>query len=254
MHRAARQTVILQTLSTNGSCTVSELMRALNVSDETVRRDIKAMANKGLVERVHGGVILPHLMREPAFQKRLDQNAEAKRAIARLAATQVRDGDSLMMDTGSTTAYVARALSDHHDLFLVTNCVEIARTVANGNKGSRVYVAGGELRADDGATFGVTALDFVRRFRTRYAIVSIGAIHLDGGLMDYHLPEAEFCQAVIAHAAHVIVVADHSKFENQAPVKVCDFQQIGTLITDKAPPEGIRRRLQDAEVRLLSAE
>lgn len=254
MHRAARQSAILQTLSISGSCTVGELVRALDVSDETVRRDIKAMAGKGLVERVHGGVILPDLMREPAFQKRLNQNAEAKRAIARQAATQVRNGDSLMMDTGSTTAYVARALAHHHDLFLVTNCVEIARTLADGSKGNRVYVAGGELRGDDGATFGVTALEFVNRFRTRYAIVSIGAIHPEEGMMDYHLPEAEFGQTVIARAAHVIVVADHSKFQNQAPVKVCDFHQIGTLITDRIPPDPVRRRLEEAEVRLVTAE
>lgn len=253
MHRTARQSAILQTLSAKGSCTVGELVRALSVSDETVRRDIKAMVNKGLVERVHGGVILPDLMHEPAFQKRLAQNAEAKQAIARVAAQQVRDGDSLMMDTGSTTAYVARALSDHHNLLLVTNCVEIARTLANGKKGNRVYLAGGELRGDDGATFGPTAIEFAKRFRTRYAIISIGAIHLEEGLMDFHLPEAEFCQTVIANAAHVIVVADHTKFNSQAPVKACDFHQIGTLITDRPPPEPFRQRLAEAEVRLLTA-
>lgn len=254
MHRAARQNAILDALGATGSATVAELMRALNVSDETIRRDIKAMASKGLVERVHGGVMLPDLNREPAFQKRMNQNALAKRAIARKAAELIQNGDSLMLDTGSTTAYVARALVDHHDLFVVTNSVDIARTLANGKKGNKVYLAGGELRGDDGATFGPTAHDFVRRFRVRTAVISVGALHGDGGVMDFHLEEAEFCQTVLDQSAQVIAVADVSKFRFQAPVKVCDLQRIDTLITDRPPPEPLRDQLREKEVRLLVAD
>ena len=104
MHRSARQAAIMRSLGLHGSCSVTGLAGQLAVSDETIRRDIKIMANKGLVERVHGGAVLPDLFREPDFQRRLNRNAEAKKAIARAAAAQVRDGDSLMLDTGSTTA------------------------------------------------------------------------------------------------------------------------------------------------------
>ena len=254
MHRAARQNAILEVLRTHGSATVGELTRSMNVSDETVRRDVKAMASKGLVERVHGGVMLPDLNREPGFQSRMQQNAQAKRAIARKAAELIANGDSLMLDTGSTTAYVARALKDHTDLFVVTNSVDIARALANAKKGNKVYVAGGELRGDDGATFGPTAHDFVRRFRTRYAVISVGALHSDGGVMDFHLEEAEFCQTVLGQAAQVVAVADASKFRHQAPVKVCDLQSIDTLITDRRPPEPFLKRLRENEVRLLVAD
>ena len=138
MHRTARQNAILEALGESGSATVAQLMRALDVSDETIRRDIKAMADRGLVERVHGGVILPDLRREPGFRKRMGQNAAAKRAIARKAASLIRNGDSLMLDSGSTTAYVARALSEHRELFVVTNSVEIARLLSDGQRGNRV--------------------------------------------------------------------------------------------------------------------
>ncbi len=256
MHRVARQNAILDALGATGSATVSELMRVLGVSDETIRRDLKTMASKGLVERVHGGVVLPDLQREPAFHKRMGQNADAKQAIARTAAELVSNGDSLMLDTGSTTAYVARALVEHSDLFVVTNSVDIGRTLADGrgHKGNKVYVAGGEIRGDDGAILGPTAQEFVQRFRARYAIVSVGALHGDGGVMDFHLEEAAFCQAIIAQASQVVVVADASKFRNQAPVKVCDIETVDVLVTDAPPPEPFRARLREAGVRLVIAD
>jgi DeoR family glycerol-3-phosphate regulon repressor len=251
VHRSARQAKIMKTLDLEGACSVTELARQLAVSDETIRRDVTAMASRGLLERVHGGVVLPQLLREPAFQKRLQNNAEAKARIARRVAAMVRNGDSLMLDTGSTTAYVARALADHSGLMVVTNCTEIAGRLAGRN---RVYLAGGELRADDGAVFGASAMRFVEQFRVRYAVLSIGAIDSRDGLMDFYLQEAEFSRAVMAQASQTLVVADHSKFGIQAPVRVCRFDQVDVLVTDQAPPDALRRCLKEAGTELLIAE
>jgi DeoR family glycerol-3-phosphate regulon repressor len=173
---ATRQSAILKAVTARGSCTVTELARELDVSGETIRRDIRVMARQGLVRKVHGGVSVPDQLRESSFRQRLMENAEAKQAIARLAAAQVQSGDSLMMDTGSTTAYIARELADQ--------------------------------RGDDGALFGGEAVRFVERFRSRVALLSIGAIDLDSGFMDFHPEEAEFSQAVIAQASRVVVAAD----------------------------------------------
>lgn len=251
MHRSARQATIMKTLGVQGACSVTELARQLAVSDETIRRDVKTMATKGLVERVHGGVTLRELFREPAFQKRMERNAESKMRIARLAAAQIRNGDSLMLDTGSTTAYVARALSDHRDLMVVTNCTEIAGRLAARN---RVYLAGGELRADDGAVFGLSAIRFVEQYRVRFAVLSIGAIDAVDGLMDYYPEEAEFSRAVLGRASHTMIVADHSKFGTQASVRVCGLEDVGILITDRPPPPEIARRLGETGTRLLIAD
>ncbi len=240
----------MKSLDLHGTCTVAELMRQLEVSNETIRRDLKAMADKGLVERVHGGVVLPNLLREADFQKRLNRNAKEKRAIARLAAAQIRDGDSVMMDTGSTTAYVAHELASRRDLLLVTNSTEIARSIAKGTR-NRALLTGGELRSDDGALFGAQAIRYVEQFRVLFAILSIGAVHLDDGLMDFHLEEAEFSRAVIGRAKRTILVADHSKFGRQAPVKVCDLDAIDTLITDRPPPPDFAERLTDCDVEVL---
>lgn len=246
----ARQAAILKAVTARGSCSVAELARELKVSGETIRRDIRVMARQGLVRKVHGGVSVPDKLRESSFRQRLLENAEAKQAIARLAATQVQNGDSLMMDTGSTTTYVARELDEHHDLMLVTNCTEIARTLARGNN-NRVFLVGGELRGDDGALFGGDAVRFVERFRSRLAILSIGAIDLAAGFMDFHPEEAEFSQAVIARANRVMVVADHSKFGRQASVMVCALEGADLLVTDQPPPPAFAKRLADAGVEVL---
>lgn len=252
VHRSARHATIMKTLGLHGSCTVSGLARQLEVSDETIRRDIKMMAGRGLVERVHGGVMLPDLFKEPEFQRRLNQNADAKRAIARAAAAEVRQGEALMLDTGSTTAYVGRALSSHSELMVVTNCTDIARTLASNSR-NKVYLACGEFRADDGAVFGTAAVRFVERFRVRTAILSIAAISLDGGFMDFHLSEAEFSQAAMRQASRVMVVADSSKFTAQAPIGVCDFADVDLLVTERRPPPPFADRLARAGVRVLVA-
>ncbi|RMD60714.1 MAG: DeoR/GlpR transcriptional regulator, partial [Alphaproteobacteria bacterium] len=209
--------------------------------------------DKGLVERVHGGAVLPDLFREPDFQRRLGRNAEAKRAIARRAAAEIRPGESVMMDTGSTTAYVARALTGHSDLMVVTNCADIARTLATRSR-NKVYMAGGEFRADDAAVFGAAATRFIEQFRVHTAILSIAAIHLDGGFMDFHLAEADFSQAVMRRAGRVMIVADHSKFEVQAPVHVCAFADVDILVTDRPPPPAFAARFAEAGITVLVAQ
>jgi DeoR family glycerol-3-phosphate regulon repressor len=241
----------MRALARHGACSISDLARQLAVSDETIRRDVKAMAGKGLVERVHGGAALPQLLSEPAFAKRMERHAAAKQRIALSAAAQVRNGDSLILDAGSTTAYVARALGDHSNLLVVTNCTDIARTLVARN---RVYLAGGELHADDGAVFGDTAYRFVEQFRVDHAVLSIGAIDHEDGLMNFHVQEAEFSRAVMRRAMRTIVVADHSKFASHAPVKVCGFADIDLLITDRPPPADLVGRLSAAGSKTLIAD
>lgn len=251
MHRSARQTNIMQRLSQEGTCSVTDLARCLSVSDETIRRDVNAMATRGLVERVHGGIVLPLADSEPAFRKRMAHNADGKRRIARRAAMEIRNGDSLMLDTGSTTAYVAQALAEHRDLLVVTNCTEIANRLVGRN---RVYLVGGELRADDRAVFGEAAIRFVEQFRVNHAILSIAALRAEDGLMDFYLSEAEFSRAVIQGANRTLVVADHGKFDSQAPFRVCGFEAIDLLISDQAPPEPLARCLAAENVRILVAD
>jgi DeoR family transcriptional regulator, glycerol-3-phosphate regulon repressor len=252
VYRTQRQSEILKLVQLQGACSIGELAERLDVSDETIRRTVKPLVSEGLLAKVHGGITLPDPLREPPFQNRMLENAGAKRRIAERVARLIANGDTLMLDCGSTTAFVARALSQHTGLTVVTNSAEIARTLAT-NASNRVFMAGGELRSDDTAALGPEALSFVRQFRVRHAILSIGAMGLDGSLVVYHLAEAEFSRAVIDHAEQVIVAADASKFGRSSLVRICGPERVDTLVTDRAPPPELEAALAEAGVEIALA-
>ena len=253
MHAQKRQNEILNTVRLRGACSIVELAKELQVSDETIRRTIKPLVAQGMISRVHGGIVLNENLQEPPFQRRMQENLEAKRSIAQLVLNYIKDGDSIMIDTGSTTAYVAHTLRTHSDLFVVTNCTEIGRILAP-RRGNRVHITGGELRADDSAAFGTSAITFARQFQVHYAILSIGGISDRGEFMDFHLCEAEFSRTLMEQAQKTLIVADHSKFGRVACVKVCDPQQVNVLFTDQQPPAPLAQHLAEAGITVITPE
>jgi DeoR family glycerol-3-phosphate regulon repressor len=172
-----RENEILRELRrSGGSSRIQQLATRLDVSEETIRRNLKSLASDGLVRRVHGGAHLPDVRSEASFQQRVDENPAAKRRIAEKVAEIIEDGDSLFLDIGSTTSYIAQALQRRRELFVVTNSVSVAHTLAARND-NRVFMAGGELRDHDGGAFGVEAIEFVRRFQVDYAVLSAAALN-----------------------------------------------------------------------------
>ena len=236
-----------------GTITIASLVSRLGVSLETVRRDVKPLTSDGAVLKMHGAIGLPSFVGEAPFEQRMRENAEAKRAIARLVAATIRDGESVMLDTGTTTSFLARELLAHRRLTVVTNSSDIARTLATVN-GNKVYMAGGELRSDSGASFGVSAIEFVGRFSVNHAVISAGAI--DAELRRHGLrcwrrrnSPAWCCRA----ARRRLVVTDHAKFGRQGLVQVCGFDGFDELVTDNAPSPAIAAALEHAGTRLLIA-
>lgn len=250
MIHSKRHAEILKLLQEEGTITIASLANRLGVSLETVRRDVKPLTSDGSVLKMHGAIGLPTLVGEAPFERRMRENAEAKRAIARMIARTIQDGESVMLDTGTTTSFLARELLAHRRLTIVTNSSDIARTLAfvNGNK---VYMAGGELRTDSGAAFGVSAIEFVGRFSVDHAVISAGAVSATMGVMDHVLEEAEFARMVLSRGRRTVVVTDHSKFGRQGLVQVCGFESVGELATDQPPPPDITAALAQAGTRLL---
>lgn len=253
MHATHREMEILEALRRSGSCRIQELARRLDVSEETIRRNVRKLADNGLVRKVHGGVYLPDTVQELTFHQRMDLNPDAKRRVASAVAGIVRDGDSLFLDIGSTTAYVAQALRNHRDLFVVTNSVAVAHTLATRN-GNRVFLAGGELRSHDAGAFGREALAFVRQFSVQYAVLSAAAIDAETGFMLFDLQEAEFSREIMARATQTVIAADATKFGRRAPIRVASADEIDLLVTDAAPPAEIAESLAAASVRVVVAE
>jgi DeoR family glycerol-3-phosphate regulon repressor len=252
MIHSKRHGEILRLLNDEGTITIASLAERLGVSLETVRRDVKPLTDDGAVLKMHGAVSLASLAGEAPFERRMRENAEAKRLVARMVAATIRDGESIMLDTGTTTSFLARELLGHRRLTVVTNSSDIARTLATVN-GNKVYMAGGELRSDSGAAFGISAIEFVSRFSVDHAVISIGAVDATAGLTDYDLDEAEFARMVLSRGQRSLVITDHTKFGRQGLVRVCGFDGFSELATDQPPPRDIAAALNQAGARLTIA-
>jgi len=242
------QRAILEALRKAGGLSrIQPLANTLAVSEQTVRRNIRRLADEGLVEIMHGGARLLETADDAidAFEpegnlaQRLNEHPEAKKRIARHLASMIEDGTSLFLDIGSTTAYIADALRQHRRLLVVTNSVHVAWRLSMRND-NRVFMAGGELRGHDGGVFGAGAMAFADNFSTDCAVLSAAGIDAVNGVTLFDLEEAHFTRRIMARAAVCIVAADASKFGREAPVAIGNPSRIDHLVTDRAPPAAIR--------------
>lgn len=250
MNQSDRQRAIVALVRDEEVTRVADLAGRLGVSDETIRRNVKSLVAGGLLTKSHGAVALAGPSQEAPFRRRMRVNALAKKALARAVAGLVSDGQTVMIDTGSTTAYVAEALAARKRLTVVTNSLEIARRLV-GTDGHRVYMAGGELRADLAAAVGSEAEAFIRRFRADVAILSIGGADPRSGFTDFDLDEARIARAMIECSDASVVAADGAKFGRRAAVAVCDPSEIHALATEAPPPPEAADWLAGAGVPIL---
>ncbi|OUS08918.1 hypothetical protein A9Q96_00825 [Rhodobacterales bacterium 52_120_T64] len=249
-HRAHELLGVLR--ENGGSCRTAELATLLNVSEETVRRNIKHLAKEGIVIKVHGGVLLANRNEEPAFGERMEVNRTAKRAMAKCVAGMIEDGASMFIDNSSTTTFIADALRVRKNLFVVTNSIKVAERLSAHNK-NRVFFAGGELREADGGSYGTGAMAFIKGFNPDFAILSPTAVNSDLGFMSTDLSEAEFARAYIARANASIVVADQSKIGQKGPIVFADAETIDVLVTDVSPPTNFRSSAKTLGLKIVVA-
>ncbi|HPB99877.1 MAG TPA: DeoR/GlpR family DNA-binding transcription regulator, partial [Polyangiaceae bacterium] len=221
-----------------GTARIQSLAIALDVSDETIRRNLRRLAEGGLVEKMHGGARLVERAVEADLNTRLQEHAEPKRRIAEEVARLVEDGTSLFLDVGSTTNLIADALQGHSSLSIVTNSVAVAYKLAMRN-GNRVFFAGGELRPNDGGSFGPEALDFLRNFRLDLAVISTSGVCPERGFLFSDLSEVQLARTMMQNAARCVVAADSRKFHRTAPISLGDPKQIDVLVCDEPPPDEI---------------
>ncbi|MGH6859726.1 MAG: DeoR/GlpR family DNA-binding transcription regulator [Phyllobacterium sp.] len=242
---AKRRVEIRRLLQEEGTISIADLAQRLGVSLETIRRDAKPLSDEGALVRTHGALGLPQHLGEAPFELRMRENAEAKRLIAQFVAGTIRNGQSIMLDTGTTNSFLARELLQHRDLTVITNSSDIARTLATVN-GNKVFMAGGELRSDSGAAFGASAIEFVSRFSVDHSLITIGAMDARGGVMDFDPDEAEFARMVLSRGERSVALTDATKFGRRGLVQVCNFSGFGELVTDREPPADLLAALHEA--------
>lgn len=253
IHATHRELEILEALrSLGGSARTSALAQALSVSEETVRRTVRALTTSGLVQRVHGGVYLRNSDAVAPVTSRLGKQSAEKARIAATAAGFVADGACVFLDVGSTTAYVADRLRDHSDLTVVTNALHAAQALMGRNR-NRVFLAGGQLGEIESGTFGPDAMAFIDRFSIEVAILSVDGIDADSGFLLAGSAEADLARAVIARSRRKIVVADHSKFGQGAPMVICPPEQIDMIVTDRPLKPLFQNRVEAWECEVVTA-
>ena len=243
-----RQAGVLDTVRELGTVTVEALAERFGVTLQTVRRDVKLLADAGLLARFHGGVRLPASTTENiAYRQRQQLNEDAKRAIARAVAAQVPEGCSLILNIGTTTEAIARELLAHRGLRVITNNLNVA-AILSDNPDCEVIVAGGLVRGRDRGIIGEATVEFISQFRVDIGVIGISGIEADGTLRDFDYREVKVAQAIIRASRQVWLAADHSKFNRPAMVEVGRLDQVDTLFTDSAPPAAFDTLLAEAGV------
>jgi len=242
--------MLLDAVRERGSITVEQLAEMLGVTLQTVRRDVQRLAETGALTRFHGGVRLPHSTIENlGHRQREVLNAEGKARIARAVAAQVPNDCSLMLNIGTTTEAVAKALMQHRGLRVITNNLNVA-TLLSQNPGCEVIVAGGVVRPRDLGIVGEAAVDFIGQFKVDIALIGISGIEADGTLRDFDYREVKVAQTIIRHAREVWLAADASKFNRPAMVEAATLSQIHRLFTDQHPPAPFPALIAEAGVQL----
>ena len=251
--KVERQKLILETLRDNRQVTVAELSRRFDVSEVTIRRDLRDLDAQGVLQRAHGGAILatPAAIEPPVVQ-RMAQMQNPKESVGRVAAALVADGESVFIGSGSTTAYVARYLGDRKNLTVVTNALTVAIELASA-EGVTVVVTGGMMRASELSLVGHIAEQSLREVRVDKVIIGIPAISLEAGLTNDYLPEVMTDRAIIEMASELIVVAHHAKFGKIASAYLAPIERITTLVTDPGADAEILERLERMGIRIIIA-
>jgi len=247
-----RQRRLLDAVRQNVTVSVEALAQQLDVTPQTVRRDVKLMQEAQLLARYHGGVGLPSSVENIDYRERQTLNSDAKRRIATAVAARVPHGCSLLINIGTTTEEVARALSRHQGLHVVTNNLNVAATLAD-NPDCEVIVAGGVVRGRDRGIVGEATIDFIRQFKVDIGIIGISGIDEDGSLRDYDAREVKVAQTIIGQSRAVWLVADQGKFFRKALVRLAHLSQIDVLYTDAAPPPAMAALLREAQVEVVVA-
>ncbi len=236
-----------------GEVTVAELTSMFGVSRDTVRRDLYLLERRGLLNRTHGGALpveelVGQVMR---FQLRVNARTTAKQRIARAAASLIQNGESLILNGGSTTCAFAAELGHLRDLTLVTNNMMLPACIPPQVARS-VYVLGGEYWDSAQITVGSLKFGTAKPISVDTAIVSFTGINVKG-LSIGRLEEAVITSEMMDIARRIIVVADHSKFGVEAFAHVAAFDRIQSLVTDAPPPADIAAMMDDSGIEVVIA-
>ncbi len=230
-----RRAAILSALARSGDVGIAELASSLSVSEMTIRRDLELLENKGRLRRVRGGAISTvSRSYEPTFALRQGHARDEKAAIGRAAAALLADGETAILDVGTTTLEIARSLHGRRHITVVTPSIAIAAELGNEPE-MRILVTGGVLRSGELSLVGAAAESTFKRLNCDVVFLGVAGVDAEKGLTEYNLDDASVKQAALVAARRCIVVADSSKLGRVALANIAPLTGIDVLVTDALP-------------------
>ena len=242
-----RKKSIIDLLVENPDISIAELAEHLGVSSVTVRADLESLERDGLIIRTRGGA-LPAF--HPAIYESLTANREAKLEIAKIAASLIRDGDSLMIGTGTTTSYIGKYLLGKRDIHIVTNNTLLLK-YARVNPMLQITLVGGEFRPSVEGVVGPLALRELEQFHVSKAFIGIDGVCINEGFTANFLEGAEFVRKIADRADVVYVVADSTKFGKPGFAKILPIDGVDAVICDKGLSHEFEQVFSEAKVKVL---
>jgi len=248
-----RQEEIKEILKREKTISVGELSKKFAVSEATIRRDLKTLAEKNVIQRIYGGAFQLEKARfELPLSEKEAQQKEEKTLIAQKAAEMILAGDTIAMDGGTTTLAVAQQISNIDNLTLVTNSLKIAVELAT-NKNINLIMTGGSLRGLNLTFVGPLSKDILDKLHIDKLFTGTVGFTIEEGLSTTDVSEAETKRYLIQRAKEVILIADHTKLGKLAFVNVAPLKSVDKLVTDKGMPEKEIRKLEKLGLEVILA-
>lgn len=248
-----RRVIILEKLEENGQVDVTSLSKEFSVSEVTVRNDLKRLEQKNALIRARGGAIkIDRVGTDFAISDKNKQNYEQKRRIGKAAAALIEDGDTIILDSGTTTMEITKHLSGLSELTVITNALNIADQLSE-HPSANVIVPGGFLRKKSLSLIGPTAEEGFKNYFCDKLFLAVDGLSLVHGLSTPNVEEAHLNRVMISISKQVIVVADSSKFLKRSFALLAPVSVIDVLITDSGIPPEDQRKLETAGVKVIIA-
>jgi len=247
-----RRSLIMQMLTATGRVRVKDLVRQFGTTSVTIRNDLNELQKRGLLLRSHGGASRPEFRQyESPFLDRIQTHSEEKRRIGVLAASLIQDGETIILDSGTTTDEIARQIKNRQRLQVITNGVNIANELL----GSRVHttILGGTLRTDSASIVGRSAEEMLSQLFADKLFMGGAGCDPEFGISGSNLEEATLNKAMLGIAREIVLVADASKFDKRSMSRIASFSEIHTVISDVSMPSGVQDKIRAYGCKLMLA-
>ncbi len=246
-----RRTQILQIVRSAGRVKVNVLARRFNTSAVTIRNDLNELHQRGLVLRSHGGAVLPDkILHESPVHERLKAYSDEKRRIGAMAASMIHDGDTIILDSGTTTLEIARQIKRKQGLQIITNGVNIAAELLDA-RDSQLFIVGGTVRGESASISGRFTEEMFDQFSADKLFLSGAGCDLDFGVSGANLEETMVNRAMLRISREIILVADSSKFSKRSMSRIAPFSDIDTVISDTGLGEEMQAKLRSRGCKLI---